>query len=81
MANTPTPTPPKNAPKVDASRCDVLGCGMIAVTSSDGSEVDAQGLGRKALPNLNVCSRHTNWPHSEDAQRFALASDVYRARK
>jgi hypothetical protein len=81
MANTPTPAPPKNAPIADAPRCDLLGCGMPATSRTDGSEVDAQGLGRKALPNLNVCGRHTNWPHSEDAQRFALASDVYRARK
>lgn len=69
------------APKADAARCDLLGCGMIAVTCTDGNEVDVQGLGRKAVKNLNVCSRHGNWPHSEDAQKFALTSDAYKSRK
>lgn len=35
---------------------------------------------RPAVPNVNVCAHHDNWPHSEDAARFA-ASDVYKARK
>lgn len=74
-------TAPPNAPKADKPRCDLLGCGHYAVTCTDGSETDSQGLGRKALPNLNVCANHTNWPHSEDAQRFALTSDAYKARK
>lgn len=69
------------APKASAVKCDLLGCGMLAVLCTDGSEVDVQGLGRPSLKNLNVCSRHTNWPHSEDAQRFALISDDYKARK
>jgi len=74
----PDPTKPK-APKADPAKCDVLGCGMPATMSSDGTETDIQGLGRKALPNLNVCDRHTNWPHSTDAQAFAL-TDIYRKR-
>jgi hypothetical protein len=68
------------APKADAPRCDLIGCGAIAIMSTDGTEEDVQGLKRPALPNLNVCSRHTNWPHSEDAKAFAL-SDIYRNRK
>lgn len=68
------------APKADAPRCDVPGCGMPAVSSSDGSEKDVQGLGRKALPNINACARHSNWPHSEDAQLFAVSAP-YKARK
>jgi hypothetical protein len=68
------------APKADVPRCDLLGCGAYAVMCTDGTEEDAQGLKRPALKNLNVCSRHTNWPHSEDAQRFAL-SETYRNRK
>jgi len=67
------------APKADPARCDVLGCGMIATLSTDGTEKDAQGLGRPAIPHVNVCERHTNWPHSSDAQRFALG-ETYTAR-
>lgn len=69
------------APKADPARCDVFGCGMIAANYTDGSEVDEQGLGRKALKNLNVCGRHGNWAFSEDAQKFALSSDSYKNRK
>jgi hypothetical protein len=68
------------APKADPVRCDLLGCGMLAVLCTDGTEQDEQGLQRPSVPNLNVCSRHLNWPHSEDARRFAL-SDTYRNRK
>jgi len=67
-------------PVADKPRCDVLGCGRDAVYCTDGSEVDAQeGLGRPALPYCNVCGQHLNWPHSEDATRFA-ATDVYTRR-
>lgn len=76
MADSKAP----KAPKADAPRCDLLGCGSYAVMCTDGTEEDVQGLKRPALKNLNVCARHTNWPHSEDAQLFAL-SDVYRNRK
>jgi hypothetical protein len=69
------------SPKADPARCDVLGCGMIAVTCTDGTEVDVTGAKRPALKNLNVCARHTNWPHSEDARLFAMVSDAYKQRK
>lgn len=49
--------------------CDVYGCGSLADLGTDGTEVDASG--RTALPNLNVCNHHANWPHSEDAKIFA----------
>jgi hypothetical protein len=68
------------APKADPARCDLYGCGMIADTCTDGSETDVTGLGRKALPNLNVCFRHANWPFSEDAKTFAQTSGAYKAR-
>lgn len=67
------------APKADPPRCDLLGCGLYATVCTDGSETDVQGLGRPALPLMNVCDRHQNWPHSDDARVFAL-SDVYRKR-
>lgn len=67
------------APKADPARCDVYGCGHIASHCTDGTEVD--GLGRKALANLNVCDSHANWAHSEDARKFALNSDTYKNRK
>lgn len=69
------------APKADPPRCDVLGCGNYATHYTDGTEKDSTGLGRPALKHINVCDRHMNWPHSEDAQRFALASDSYKGRK
>lgn len=28
-------------------------------------------LGRPAIAKLNVCTRHANWPHSDDAKLFA----------
>jgi hypothetical protein len=37
-------------------------------------------LNRPAIPNINVCAPHKNWPHSEDAKMFALGKD-YQARK
>jgi hypothetical protein len=67
------------APKADQAKCDVFGCGHLATIGTDGSEKDIQGLGRKALPSLNVCESHSNWPHSDDARLFA-AGDVYRKR-
>jgi hypothetical protein len=67
------------APKADPARCDVQGCGNTASMCSEGTEVDVQGLKRPAIKNINVCARHTNWPHSEDAKLFAL-SDIYRKR-
>ena len=66
------------APKADPPRCDVFGCGHFAEKMTDGTEVDR--LGRPALKNVNVCSHHENWPHSEDAQAFA-ATQAYRGRK
>lgn len=77
----PTSPTASNAPKADRARCDVYGCGSFASIGTDGTEVDVQGLGRPALKNINVCMRHSNWPHSEDAQKFALTSDVYKTRK
>jgi hypothetical protein len=68
------PTPIATAP-----RCDVDGCSFDAVKATDGTESDITGLARPAVPHVNVCAHHDNWPHSEDAQRFA-ASDVYRNR-
>jgi hypothetical protein len=68
------------APKADPARCDIYGCGHLADMCTDGSEVDSQGAGRKALPNLNVCARHENWPFSEDARTFAQTSDSYKNR-
>ena len=67
-------------PKADPPRCDVLGCGMFADLCTDGTEVDIQGLGRKALKNLNLCSRHMNFAHSDDARVFAL-TPLYQNRK
>jgi len=54
-------------PKAAKPRCDVPGCGSFADTCTDGTEKDAQGLDRPALKNLNVCVRHENWAHSDDA--------------
>lgn len=68
------------APKADPARCDLYGCGMVADTCTDGSEIDSTGEGRKALPNLNVCFRHSNYPFSEDARIFAQTSGTYKAR-
>jgi hypothetical protein len=68
------------APQADPARCDVSGCGKVASYSTDGTEKDAQGLGRPALPGINVCAHHMNWPHSDDAKVFALQSEKYRAR-
>lgn len=68
------------APKADTPRCDLYGCGTYAFMCTDGTEEDVQGLGRPSIKNLNVCTRHTNWPHSEDAKLFAL-SETYRNRK
>lgn len=36
-------------------------------------------LNRPAVPNINVCHPHKNWPHSDDAKVFAL-TPVYQAR-
>ena len=70
------------APKANAARCDMKGCGMFAVSCSSEEDVDVQSLGRKAIPNLNVCSRHTNWPFSEDAAKWVLENDAdYKSRK
>jgi hypothetical protein len=69
------------APKADAPKCDVPGCGMAAVSCTDGTEVDAQDdLLRPAVPNINHCERHSNWPHSQDAEHFAMTSDAYKKR-
>jgi hypothetical protein len=64
----------------------VPGCSHVATRSTDGTEKDSQVekrsdlKARPALPKLNVCDHHENWPHSNDAQQFAL-SDKYRGRK
>lgn len=69
-------------PKADRPRCDVPGCGAWASISTDGSETDSQGLGRKSVPNLNTCAHHQNWPHSEDAQAWVLSNrEIHSARK
>jgi hypothetical protein len=70
-----------SAPKADPARCDVYGCGHIASRCTDGAETETGELKRKALPNLNVCDHHANWPFSEDARKFALSSDTYKNRK
>lgn len=51
--------------------------GSVSTTSS-GKPGEAQGvayatksLGRPSLAKLNVCERHRNWPHSDDAKEFA----------
>jgi hypothetical protein len=67
------------APKPDPIRCDVPGCGMLAEMSTDGTEEDVQGLGRASIPDVNLCARHPNWSHSDDALRFA-ATDTYKNR-
>jgi len=72
------------APIADAPLCDVFGCGRPATVCTDGSEADIQGLGRPALPRVNVCDRHKNWPHSADCQAWATSGDnaaKYAARK
>jgi hypothetical protein len=65
-------------PKPVSPKCDVFGCGHAAEYCTDGTEVDSQN--RKSTKGLNVCLGHMNWPHSEDAQRFAL-TDEYAKRK
>lgn len=67
-------------PKADPALCDILGCGMLATLYTDGTETDIQGLGRKSVPNLNLCGRHANFSHSQDAIIFAASSDKYRQR-
>lgn len=59
-------------PKADPPICDVPGCGTLATHGTDGAEKDVQGLGRKAVANINVCDHHENWPFSDDAKHFAL---------
>lgn len=68
------------APKADPAQCDLHGCGRPASNYTDGSETDSQGLDRKAIPRLNHCAPHANWPFSDDAAAFAL-TPKYRARK
>lgn len=65
-------------PKADPAVCDVFGCGQVATHRTDGSEIDS--LEREAVPHLNVCDGHANWPHSEDAKVFALQSEKYKKR-
>lgn len=75
-----------NAPKADPVTCDVPGCGNPANHCTDGTEEDLQAKDRPelkprpAIPNINVCPRHINWPHSRDAEAFKL-TDKYRGRK
>jgi hypothetical protein len=76
------------SPKADPARCDVFGCGMLATSCTDGTEDDtnprptSDGTKRAALPNLNVCDRHVNWPFSDDARAWAVGpgADAYRKR-
>jgi hypothetical protein len=74
------------APKADPAPCDAPGCGHIATLYTDGTEEDSQAKARPelkprpAIPRINVCDRHENWPHSNDAQAFAL-TEKYRGRK
>jgi hypothetical protein len=55
----------------------------LGKTADDGTVIEParnEPMGRPSIPNLNVCATHRNWPHSEDAQMFAL-SIPYKARK
>jgi hypothetical protein len=74
------------APIADPARCDVKGCGRLAVTRTDGSEKDTavkrvgkddvgsanEPLNRAAIPRLNICDHHKNWPFSNDAKQFSV---------
>lgn len=52
----------------------------VAHKLPDGTEIGIdEPMNRPAVPFINVDERHRNWPHSEDAQRFA-ATDAYKAR-
>lgn len=63
----------------------------VALASVDGipdwlkAYGDRQGVGvdqpmaRPAVPYVNICGLHRNWPHSEDAQAFARGA-VYQQR-
>jgi len=82
------------APKLVPAQCDVPGCGMPAIMSTDGTEKDIakkrvtnkdgdtrdELLNRPAAKDVNVCDRHRNWPHSDDAHRF-VASDDFKKQK
>lgn len=70
MSSPPIPAKP---------RCDVLGCGHLADFSTDGTEVDIQGLSRPSVKGVNVCQHHQNWPHSDDAKRFVESDDFKKA--
>jgi hypothetical protein len=67
-------------PKADMVLCDIAGCGRVAAHRTDGTEKDTHGEKRPAIPRLNVCNHHLNWPHSDDAATFAL-TPAYRSRK
>jgi hypothetical protein len=60
------------SPVTSKPRCDAPGCGMFAVGSTDGTEVDS--LKRTAVKNVNYCARHTNWPFSDDAKAFTATT-------
>lgn len=78
------------APKADPPQCDVDGCGALADMMTDGTEKDThvrlagaddkgfayEPLNRKAVPFLNVCGHHHNWPFSEDAKSFTAHKDT-----
>lgn len=86
-------------PKAAAPNCDVPGCGKKAVHCTDGTEKDEattlvtvpgeedmvrrKPLDRPALPNINHCHHHRNWPHSDDARAWASGpgAEAYKARK
>jgi hypothetical protein len=51
--------------------------------SDDGTILEPardEPMNRPAVPKINVCAPHKNWPHSEDAQIFALGKS-YKERK
>jgi hypothetical protein len=56
----------------------------LGKTAEDGTIIEPardEPLNRPGLPNLNICFAHKNWPHSEDAQAFAVINKEYKARK
>ena len=68
------------APKADPPQCDVPGCGHLADHMTDSTEIDVQKPGRKALPKVNVCKNHENWPFSDDAREWSNRSASYKQR-
>jgi hypothetical protein len=68
--------------RTDGSEKDVH-VRRMGSTNSAGEIVEAsrdEVLSRPAVPKLNLCERHPNWAHSEDARMFTFRPD-YQARK